>query len=116
MAKPVNEKDAPPWPRIISRGEVEFLEGMSVPIRRLERARRAGSSEADLRAAFPDMPPRALEAIDAFLRQNPKTAKGWAKSLAPAAPSVEDDGGDGFDEELEGLLKSHAELFRRLAR
>jgi uncharacterized protein (DUF433 family) len=52
--------DVTPLPRIVDREGVEYIAGTSVSVRCLARARRLGSTEADLRAAFSDMPPLAL--------------------------------------------------------
>ena len=110
--------DAPPLPRIIALGGVAYIAGSSVPVRRLEKSRRSGATEADLRAAFPDLPARAMEAVADYVRRFPATVKAWAEELAPTAvsPGDQDDDGVGFDDELEDLLESDAELFRRLAR
>jgi uncharacterized protein (DUF433 family) len=110
--------DVPPLPRISVLGGVAYIAGTSVPVRRLERARRSGSTEVDIRAAFPDLPPRAMEAVADYVHRFPATVKAWAEELAPTTvpPGDQDDDGIGFDDELEGLLESDAELFRRLAR
>jgi uncharacterized protein (DUF433 family) len=110
--------DVPPLPKIITVGGVAYIAGTSVPVRRLERARRAGSIEADLRAAFPDLPAKAMEAVADYVQRYPATVKAWAEELAPTVlpPGDQDDDGVGFDDELEDLLTSDAELFRRLAR
>jgi uncharacterized protein (DUF433 family) len=108
---------AAPLPAIVLRDGVAYIEGTSVPVRQLERARRAGSTEADLHAVFPDLPPRSLDAVARYVRSFPETVERWADLLAPAqtSPGEEEDDGAGFDAELEGLLDSRAELFRRLA-
>lgn len=105
-------------PRFTVSHKLIVFSGTNVPARDLERARRAGSTEAELRAAFPDLPAGAFEAIDALLRKSPRLARAWAKEGAPAEtpPDDVDDDGEGFEEELEGLLDTHAGLFRRLAR
>jgi uncharacterized protein (DUF433 family) len=103
----------------VSRGGLIFFRGMSVPVRSLEPARRAGSSESALRAAFPDLPVGAFDAIDASLTRRPRLAAAWAAPSPASAGMVADldpDSGEGFHQELETLLVSHAELFRRLAR
>ena len=112
------DADAPPLPRIVALGGVAYIAGTSVPVRRLEKARRSGATESDLRAAFPDLPARAMEAVADYVRRFPATVKAWAEELAPTAvpPGDQDDDGVGFDDELEDLLESDAELFRRLAR
>jgi uncharacterized protein (DUF433 family) len=110
--------DVPALPKIVTVGGVAYIAGTSVPVRRLEKARRAGSTEADLRAAFPDLPAKAMEAVADYVQRYPATVKAWAEELAPTVlpPGDQDDDGVGFDDELEDLLESDAELFRRLAR
>ena len=98
---------------IVVRDGEAFFDGMSVALGQLERARRAGSTEDDLRGAFPGLPPGAFDAIDAFLRANPETPA--AVTPAPRGGDADDDG-EGFEEDLDALLDAHAELFRRLAR
>jgi uncharacterized protein (DUF433 family) len=95
-----------------------YVAGTSIPVADLERARRAGSSEADLRAAVPGLPAGVFDAVAALLRDRPELTDAWAERLAPtrAEPGEGDDHGDGFEAELEALLETHAELFRRLAR
>lgn len=113
------DTDAPPPPVVVVRDGVAYLAGTPVPVRRLWRALQAGSSEADLRAAFPGLPPGASRAVARYALSNPQTVARWKRLLpptpAPAAPGEEDDDGQGFDAELEDLLASRAELFRRLA-
>lgn len=94
-----------------------YFEGMSVPVRELERARRAGSSEVELRAAFPELPLGAFDQIDAFLRVNPTLASAWGgtEEVAARPDAGVDDDGAGLEADLETVLESHAELFRRLA-
>jgi uncharacterized protein (DUF433 family) len=106
----------PPGPFEGRDGDLYFA-GTSITVPDLERARRAGSSEADLRAAFPELPAGAFDAVDALLRARPELTAAWAERLAPSPAETDDgdDDGDGFEAELEGLLDSHAELFRRLA-
>jgi uncharacterized protein (DUF433 family) len=119
LAKDVT-KSAPGviWPQIVSRDGVAFVKGTSLPVRRLWRAIRAGSTAADIRAAFPHLPPGALKTVVRFAQANPRFVAKWKPLLAPAqtTPGEEDDNGKGFDAELEDLLTSRAELFRRLAR
>jgi uncharacterized protein (DUF433 family) len=103
-------------PRIVERDGDLYFAGTSIPVPDLERARRAGSTEADLRAAFPGLPAGAFDAVDALLRARPDLAAAWADRLAPTPAETvdEDDDGEGFEAELEELLDTHAELFRRL--
>jgi hypothetical protein len=59
-----------------------------------------------------------MEAVAGYVHRHPATVKAWAEELAPnlLPPGDHDDDGVGFDDELEDLLESDAELFRRLAR
>ena len=96
-------------PRSVAKGTL-------VSFQNLERAMRLGSTKSDLRDAFPTLSTRTLKAVADYVRRHPAAAK--KKNLPSSqvrAPEQDDDDGVGFAEELEALLESEAELFRRLA-
>jgi uncharacterized protein (DUF433 family) len=104
-------------PRIIVRDGVLFFVGTSVPLRQLWRAINAGSSAEEVRTAFPELPPGAVDALNRYAQLHPDVVENWEKMLPPAQaePGEEDDDGEGFNSQLEDIIDAREELFRRLA-
>ena len=95
-------------PRSVAKGTL-------VSFQSLERAMRLGSTKSDLRDAFPTLSTRTLKAVADYVRRHPAAAKTKNLASSQVSTAAQDDDGVGFAEELEALLESEAELFRRLA-
>jgi uncharacterized protein (DUF433 family) len=104
--------------KLVHRDGVAYVVGCDVAVWRLEMARRAGSDPAALTAAFPGL---TLSGVDlAFTYARRHRAKFGGLIRRHGAPTVpgSDEGADdtaAFEAELDALLDSNADVFRRLA-
>jgi hypothetical protein len=105
-------------PRLVARDGEVYLEECDIPIWRLEMARRAGSSPAAMIAASPGLTPQGLDLAFAYARRHkaefdPLIQRHSGNDVPPEDEGDEDEAA--FEADLEALLETDAELFRRLA-
>ena len=104
--------------RILPNGEA-LLGSTSIPVWRLEQARRAGSDEAALLSAFPESTSQDLEFALVYARRHADEIDRMIRERGATAPRTDDEG-DAFADEgeflrdLDSLLEADDELFRRL--
>jgi uncharacterized protein (DUF433 family) len=106
-------------PQIIQRDGVAYLDEYDIPIWQLEMGRRAGAQPASTIAAFPGLSEKGLELAFDYARKNREEIDALIREYGPTEVPEEDEGEDdeaAFEAELEALLETDAELFRRLAR
>ena len=108
-----HQADTPP---VLQRDGVAYLEGCDVPIWRLEMARRAGSGPQALIAAATGLTPLGLDVALAYARRHRAEFDPLIRRHSGADVAAEDDEESAaFEAELEALLETDAEVFRRLA-
>src|SRR5262249_49298748 len=98
---------------------VAYVDEYDVLIWQLEMARRAGSKPVALIAAFPRLTAAGLNLAFAYAKKNCQQIDALIRKYGPVDVRAEDEGEDdeaAFEAELEALLETDAELFRRLAR
>jgi hypothetical protein len=105
--------------RLVLRDGVAYVEGCDVPVWRLEMARRAGSRPAAQIAVSPGLTSEGLDLAFAYAQEHsaefdPLIQYNNGSSVPPEDEGDEEDEA-AFDAELEAMLESDAELFRRLA-
>jgi hypothetical protein len=112
-------KSQPDSPRIVHRDGVAYLDEYDIPIWQLEMGRRAGSTPAAAMRAFPGLTAKGLDLAFDYARKNRREIDALIREYGPTDVPEEDEGEDdeaAFEADLETLLETDAELFRRLAR
>jgi uncharacterized protein (DUF433 family) len=113
-------KSRPDSPRIVFRDGVAYLDEYDIPIWRLEMGRRAGSSPEATIAAFPGLTAEGLDLAFAYAQEHKAEFDPLIRMHSGEDVPEEDEGDEedeaAFEAELEALLETDAELFRRLAR
>jgi hypothetical protein len=105
-------------PAVVYRDGVAYLEGCDTPIWRLEMARRAGSEPEALLAASPGLTARGLDIAFAYARRHRAQFNSLIQQHSGALVPLDDEDEEDaalFEAELDALLKTDAEVFRRLA-
>jgi hypothetical protein len=114
--KAMNQPDSP---RIIFRDGVAYLDEYDIPIWRLEMGRRAGSSSAATMRAFPGLTAAGLDLAFAYAQEHKAEFDPLIRMHSGEDVPAEDEGDEedeaAFDADLEALLETDAEVFRRLA-
>jgi hypothetical protein len=114
--KAMNRTDSP---RIVHRDGVAYVDEYDIPIWRLEMARRAGSSPAALMATSPGLTAEGLDLAFAYAQEHKAEFDPLIRLHSGEDVPEEDEGDEqdeaAFEAELEALLETDAEVFRRLA-
>jgi hypothetical protein len=71
----------------VHRDAVAYVAGCDIPVWRLEMARRAGSGQAALVAAFPDLTPAGVDVAFAYGRRNCALGSRGVNALRPQCGS-----------------------------
>ena len=114
--KAKGQTDSPP---VMHRDGVAYLEGCDIPIWRLEMARRAGSGVKALMATSAGITPAGLNEAFAYARRHRAEFDPLIQRHSGADVPAENEGNEHeaeFEAELEALLQTDAEVFRRLAK
>ncbi|MGP0068140.1 MAG: hypothetical protein ACLQGP_31650 [Isosphaeraceae bacterium] len=116
VGKAENREDGP---RLVFRDGEAYVEGCSVPIWRLEMARRGGSSPAAQIAVSPGLTPEGLELAFAYAQEHSAEFDPLIRYHSGADVPLEDEGDDEddatFEAELDAMFTEYAQVFRRLA-
>jgi uncharacterized protein (DUF433 family) len=104
---------------VVGKKSIATLPGTSVPVWRIEQARRAGSDDAALMAAFPQVTSASLASADEYAHRFPDEIDRCIREQGAVEPPPRDEADmwdlDEFDRDLRELSDQDAELLRRLA-